>query len=71
MSLRTDWRLLLRRAWSVLLMAVAAFLTGCEAVLSTVGADWLPIPVWARMALIFAVISGAFAARLVAQKGIK
>jgi len=70
-SLRTDWRLLLRRAWSVRLMAVAAFLTGCEAVLSTVGADWLPIPVWARMALIFAVISGAFAARLVAQKGIK
>ena len=71
MSLRTDWRLLLRRALSVRLMAVAAFLTGCEAVLSTVGADWLPIPVWARMALIFAVISGAFAARLVAQKGIK
>ena len=56
MSLRTDWRLLLRRAWSVRLMALAAFLTGCEAVLSTVGADWLPLPVWARMALIFAVI---------------
>ncbi len=71
MSLRTDWRLLLRRAWSVRLMALAAFLTGCEAVLSTVGADWLPLPVWARMALIFAVIGGAFAARLMAQEDIQ
>lgn len=71
MSLRSDWRLLVRRAWSLRLMALAACLTGCEAVLGTVGADWLPVPVWARMVVIFAVIGGAFAARLVAQKDIQ
>lgn len=68
MSLRSDWRLLVRRAWSVRLMALAGALTGLEAVFSTAGADWLPVPTWARMLLIFGVIGGAFAARLIAQK---
>ncbi len=67
MKLYADWRLILRKAWSLRLIGVAGLLTGCEAVLSAFGSDWLPIPTWARMALVFAVLAGAFVARLVAQ----
>ncbi len=68
MKLHPDWRRILRRAWSMRLMGLAGLLTGCEAVLTTVGADWLPVPAWARALVILAVIGGAFVARLMAQK---
>ena len=68
MKLHPDWRRILRRAWSMRLMGLAGLLTGCEAVINTVGADWLPVPAWARALVILAVIGGAFVARLLAQK---
>lgn len=63
-----DWRRLIRRAWSLRLILLAGLLTGCEAVLSAMGTEWLPVPVWARMAILFGVLGAAFVARLLAQK---
>ena len=63
-----DWRRLIRRAWSLRLILLAGLLTGCEAVLSAAGTEWLPVPVWARMVILFGVLGAAFVARLLAQK---
>ena len=63
-----DWRDILRRAGSIRLMLLAGLLTGCEAVLSAMGTEWLPVPVWARMVILFGVLGAAFVARLLAQK---
>jgi len=70
MKLLPEWRRVIRKAWSMRLMLLAGALTGTEAVINVIGADWLPAPKWARMLVILAVIGGAFVARLVAQKGI-
>lgn len=51
-------------------MALAAILTGCEAIITVTGVDWLPFPAWARLALLFVVIAAAFVARLVAQRDV-
>ncbi len=67
-TLLPDWRRLIRRAWSLRLILLAGLLTGCEAVLSAAGTDWLPVPVWARMVILFGVLGAAFVARLLAQK---
>lgn len=67
LRLLPDWKRVLRKAWSIRLIGVAALLTGAEAVLSAFGTDWIPVPVWGRMALIFVVMMGAFVFRLVAQ----
>lgn len=67
-TLLPDWRRLIRRAWSLRLILLAGLLTGCEAVLSAMGTEWLPVPVWARMAILFGVLGAAFVARLLAQK---
>jgi len=67
-SLIPDWRRVLRRAWSLRLMLLAGLLTGCEAVINVVGADFIPVPKWGRMLIILMVIGGAFIARLLAQK---
>lgn len=63
-----DWRRVLRRAWSIRLMVLAGGLSGCEALLPLV-TDSLPWPRWASALLVFAIVAGAFVARLVAQRG--
>lgn len=67
MKLLPEWRRVLRRAWSLRLMALAGLLTGLEAVINVVGIDGLPIPNWARALVLLIVIGGAFVARLVVQ----
>ena len=67
-QLLPDWRTVLRRAWSLRLILLAGLLTGCEAVLSAMGTEWLPVPVWARMVILFVVLGAAFVARLIAQR---
>jgi hypothetical protein len=69
MKLLNDWKQILKKAWSMRLMAVAGLLSGGEVVIQIYGADWLPLPNWARAALIMGIIGGAFVARLVAQQG--
>lgn len=66
MRLVHDWRALLRRAWSLRLLAVAMLLSGLEILFQMIGGG-LPISRLA-FAILFAVITAAaFAARLVAQ----
>lgn len=62
MTLLPDWRRILRRAWSVRLILLAALLSGAEAILPVFGAA---VPPWAT----FCVVAGALVARIVAQPG--
>ena len=68
MRLVENWRLLLRRAWSVRLMLLAGVLSGAEVVLPLVCADALPVGVFAGLS--FAMTTGAMVARMVAQNGV-
>jgi hypothetical protein len=68
----TDWGQVLRRAWSVRLMVIAALLSGAEAALPFAHQlgwlDFLPGGTFALLS--FIVVAGAFIARFVAQRGI-
>ena len=70
MTLLPDWKRILRKSWSLYAIALASLMTGCEAVLAAFGTEWIPIPVWGRMLLIFVVMMAAFGLRLVAQNGL-
>jgi len=59
-----DWRAVLRHAWSVRFMLLAAFLSAIEAVLPLL-VDHFPKGVFAT--LTFAVVGAALIARFVAQ----
>lgn len=64
MNLLPEWKWLVRKAWSVRLMLIAALLSGVEVALPFF-ADSLPRGVFAAMS--FVVVSAAFVARLTAQ----
>jgi hypothetical protein len=49
-------------------MLLAGLLSGCEAVLSAAGTDWLPVPRWVSSLIVLAVIGAAFVTRLLAQR---
>jgi hypothetical protein len=68
MHLRSDWRFILRRAWSIRLLILAGLLSGLETALSLWGGGTL-VPPGAFAALSGVVTAAAFVARLVAQKG--
>jgi len=70
LALYDNWRTILRKAWSVKFMVLAALLTGCEAVITVTGVEWIPLPAAGRLALLFVVIAAAFVARLVAQRDV-
>lgn len=59
-----DWQWVLKRSWSVRFIAIAALLSGAEAVLPFYSAK---IPHHLFAVLTFATVAGAFVARLVAQ----
>jgi len=63
--LAPDWKLILRKAWSIRLMLLAGILTGCEAVLPLYQ-DTIPRGLFAVLSMI--AIVGGFIARLLAQK---
>lgn len=66
MRLIDDWRRVLRHAWSLRLIALALVLTVAEVALPYLG-DWIAP---GRLGLLAGLSSaGAFAARLLAQKG--
>lgn len=69
MRLVTNWRAVLRRAWSVRLTLLAALLSGIEVALPLVG-DRLPVPPGIFAGLSFIITAGAFVARFVAQKDV-
>ena len=70
MILLPDWKRILRKSWSLYAIAVASILTGCEAVLASFGTDWIPVPTWARMMIVFFVMLAAFGLRLIAQNNL-
>jgi hypothetical protein len=55
-----EWKKTLKHAWSVRYIALGFFLTGAEAVINTMGIDFLPIPQWARLSIIMLVNGLAF-----------
>lgn len=65
MRLKEDWRIVLRKAWSIRLMLLAGLLSGVEVVLPLF-ADLLPRGMFAGLS--GASVAAAFVARLVAQK---
>lgn len=67
MKLGDDWKVILRKAWSIRLMLLAGLLTGCEIVLPMFAHD---IPRNLFAALSFLAVFGALVARLVAQKNL-
>lgn len=65
-----NWRLILKRAWSVRLILLAALLSGLEVMLPLIGYR-LPISEWAQAVLLLLITAGAFVARFVAQDKIR
>lgn len=64
-----NWQAVLRRAWSIRLMALAALLSGLEVALPLAG-HLLPFGPGVFAGLSAAVTAAAFISRLVAQKGV-
>jgi hypothetical protein len=67
MKLLPDWRSLLKRAWSIRLMAIAGLLTGLEAIIP-LWVDSMPRHTFSILSM--AVITLAMIARLVAQESL-
>jgi len=66
-----DWRRILRRAWSVRLMALAVALTAAEFLLSMLPPGTLPVTPGV-LALLSAITTvGAMVARILVQKDLK
>lgn len=64
-----SWRTVLRKAWSIRLIALAALLTGFEILLPL--QPWISIPPGAFALLSFIVTIAAFVSRLVVQKDVR
>lgn len=67
LHLYPNWKTILRKAWSVRLLSIAAVLSGCEAVFPYCQAA---VPHAAFITINFLLVAGAFVARLVAQKDV-
>ena len=65
MNLANNWQQILKKAWSVRLMILAALLSGIEVILPFFSTS---IPLGPFAVLSFLAVSFAFVARLVAQK---
>jgi hypothetical protein len=67
MTLIDDWCAVLKKAWSIRLMVLAAILSGAEIVLPLFSES---IPQHLFAGLSFVTVAAAFVARLVAQEGL-
>ena len=68
MTLLPDWKRLLRKAWSLRLMLLAAVLSGVEVALPFFSSA---VPPGMFAAASFVVVAAAFVARLTAQKSLE
>ena len=66
MKIKSDWRYIAKKAWSMRLMAVAGILTALEVVLPLF-VDSMPRGLFVALNLV--VIPGAMISRVVTQKG--
>ncbi|PTW45703.1 hypothetical protein [Rhodovulum kholense] len=71
MKLVPNWRVLIRRAWSIRLILIAGLLSGIEAGLSLASPDLLGLPRGLFAGISALVTATAFAARLIAQTGLE
>lgn len=69
MKLISNWRAVLKHAWSVRLLLLAGLLSGLEAALQLAG-NFLGLPKGIFALLAFIATGGAFVARLLAQSKI-
>lgn len=69
MQLHPYWQTILKRAWSVRLIVLAAALSGMEAILN-VTPDLVPLPASLLALLVFFVTSAALIARIIVQTGV-
>jgi hypothetical protein len=67
MRLLSDWREIVRKAWSIRLILLAALLSGVEVVLPFFSRS-MPHGVFAGLS--FVAVSGAFVARIMAQRNL-
>lgn len=63
-----DWKRVAKKAWSVRLMLLAGFLSGCEAVVPMLG-GYLPRRTFA--VVVFVVVMSALIARFTAQRSMR
>lgn len=68
MKLHSNWKTILRKAWSVKFLALAGVLQGVEVALPLF-ADSIPRGAFALLS--FLSVAGAFVARIVAQKDVE
>lgn len=67
-----NWQQILRKAWSVRLIALAGLLTGVEAAMSVLPSEWtFVLPAWLWPTATLLVTAGAFASRLIAQDSLR
>ncbi len=67
MRLYDNWKEILRKAWSIRFMIIAAVLSGIEVILPFLN-ESIPKNVFAALSFVF--VSAAFVARLVAQRDV-
>lgn len=67
MKLYTNWKQIVRKAWSVRFMLLAGLLSGCEVILPLFS-DVIPRNTFALLSML--AVASAFVARLVAQKDV-
>ena len=67
MKLYSNWKEILRKAWSIRLMIVAGLLTGIEVILPLFHEN-IPRSLFAALSLVF--VTSALVARLVAQRDV-
>lgn len=70
MKFVSDWRRVLRYAWSIRLLLAAAILSGLEVALPYLG-DIFPIPIGAFAAVTFIVTVLALIMRIISQKAFR
>jgi hypothetical protein len=63
-----NWKRVLRKAWSIRLMVLAGFLSGCEVILPMYQ-ESIPRGTFAMLSML--AIGGGFIARIVSQKGMR
>lgn len=68
MQIKPEWRLIVRRAWSVRLAALAGVLSGAEAVIPMFS-DAVPRGLFAALSI--AVSMGAMVARVMVQRNME
>ena len=67
MKLYSNWKEILRKAWSIRFMVIAGVLSGIEVVLPLFH-DSIPKNIFATLSLVFVTL--AFVSRLVAQRDV-